>query len=71
MSERTKASVTLSVMRRAAFGVLCGGWLMQSNCLGAIQREFEVLLAPQSNPALLRHSILLELFGPSILQLFN
>lgn len=71
MGEPAKTSVARSAMRRAAFGILCGGWLMQSTCLGAIQREFEVLLAPQSNPALLRHSILLELFGPSILQLFS
>lgn len=58
-----------------ALGPLLTGVLFAGGCmtqaLGSIQRELEVLLAPEANPLLVRDSVLVDLFGPKILGLFN
>lgn len=55
----------------ALIAALCGGWAFQASCARNFQREIEVLLAPQSNPLLIRDSFLVNLFGPQIIKLFN
>jgi hypothetical protein len=47
---------------------IAGCWLFEGGCLGIIQRELEVLVAPGSNsPLLVRNSYLYEIFGPRFL----
>jgi hypothetical protein len=44
-----------------------GCWLFEGGCLGAIQLQLEVLMAPGSNsPTLIRNSFLYEVFGPGL-----
>jgi hypothetical protein len=45
-----------------------GCWLFEGGCLGWVQIQMEVLMAPQSNsPVLIRDSFLYELFGPRLI----
>jgi hypothetical protein len=48
-----------------------GSWLLQAGCIRDIQREIEVLFAPEANPTLIHNSALVDFFGPEILRLFN
>lgn len=48
-----------------------GCWLFEGGCLGFVQRELEVLMAPQSNPTLIRTSLLYEVFGPGFLSFMS
>jgi len=60
----------LGLVRRA--GTLgLAGCLLQAGCISDIQRELEVLLSPEANPTLIPGSVLVDLLGPGILQLFN
>ncbi len=47
--------------------LIAGCWLFEGGCLGIIQRELEVLMAPGSNsPTMVRNSYLFEIFGPRL-----
>lgn len=52
--------------------LICSGasLLQIPTCDRLVNREFEVLLQPQSSPTLIRQSFLVNLFGPRILSLF-
>jgi len=47
----------------------CGGFY--DGCSGAIQRELEVLAAPESNATLIPQSTLVDLFGPQVIKFFQ
>lgn len=46
-----------------------GGFL--DGCAANIQREIEVLAAPQSSPTLIRDSVLVDWFGPQVIKFFQ
>lgn len=47
--------------------LVSGCWLFDGGCVGFVQRELEVLMAPGSNPTLVRNSFLYDVFGPELL----
>lgn len=47
------------------------GWLFQAGCARIFTREVEVLFAAAANPTLIGQSFLVDVFGLSILGLFN
>lgn len=44
------------------------GTLMQAGCLGSVQRELDLLWAPEANLGYVYNSSLVKWFGPQILQ---
>lgn len=54
------------LIRLAVLGM--GTQFVSGGCLGAIQRELEVLIAPQASPSLIRGSALFDWFGPELWQ---
>jgi len=60
-----KLMLTLAIL---SAGACCGFY---DGCSGAIQRELEVLAAPESNAALIPQSKLVDLFGPNVIEFFQ
>lgn len=48
-----------------------GCWLFQGGCIGAVQRELEVLLAAEANGPLILQSYVFKVFGPSLIAFTN
>ncbi|HSW45771.1 MAG TPA: hypothetical protein VLM89_09385 [Phycisphaerae bacterium] len=62
---KTRRTIGLAIL---ALGC-CGGFL--DGCAGNLQRELEVLAAPESNPTLIRDSVLVDWFGPQAIKFFQ
>jgi hypothetical protein len=45
-----------------------GGQLLQTGCIGAIQREIEILGAPEAALGEISNSLLVKIFGAGVLQ---
>jgi hypothetical protein len=58
----------LGGLKKEVFVLLLGGCLLQNGCANFLQREWEVLLRPQSSPTLINQSFLVKVFGPQVLQ---
>ena len=51
--------------------MLGAGWqLLQGGCVGDIQREMEVLFAPEASPTLIHDSFIVDRFGLEFLKFF-
>lgn len=54
-------------MWQLLLALACGS-LFQAGCLGGIQRELDLLWAPEANLNWVQNSVLVNWFGPSILK---
>jgi len=58
-------------MLGAAILALGAYWSFLDGCAANIQRELEVLAAPQSSATLINDSVLVDWFGPQVIKYFQ